>query len=219
MNRYFKQPVIVVCGFKSNHEFLVKHGDVCSDRPSDNYLMSVDLKHRGKYFRMLLNITYTFYYCKIDEQTIIYVFFPYPFKHFRYHFSILIYLTNLSYIVQSGIFASNGKLWKEHRAFTLSALRSFGVGGRSIEYQIAEEVSNVLDILAKKEGTSFRIYDIVPVGIVNVTCNIMFGQRFEYIDKSMLSLLDMIYKASRLGSLGSGLGSYFPWMRFLPGIR
>ena len=125
----------------------------------------------------------------------------------------------MSFIVQTGIFASNGKLWREHRTFTLSALRSFGVGKRSIESQIAKEVSNVLDIMEKKGENPFRISDIIPVGVANVICNVMFGKRFEYTDKKLLPLLKMIDEVSALGSNGSGLVFYFPWMRFLPGIR
>ena len=101
----------------------------------------------------------------------------------------------------------------------MSALRSFGVGRRSIESRIAEEIVNVLDILKKKDGETFRINDIIPVGIANVICNVLFGQRFEYTDKRLMTLLVMMDDIFTLGSFGSGLVSYFPWMRFLPGIR
>ena len=122
-------------------------------------------------------------------------------------------------LLKSGIFASNGNLWKEHRTFGLSALRSFGFGKRSIENQITEEVSHLLEELDAKKGQSFRMFDTIPVGVANVICNISFGLRYDYDDEDFQAFHQLISDIFTVGTFGSGIVNYFPWMRILPGIR
>ena len=136
-----------------------------------------------------------------------------------YHDNITAFKTDKYIFFHIGIFASSGNLWKEHRTFSLYALRSFGFGKRSIENQVAEEVSNVLEVIENKSGNPFRMYDIISVAIANVICNITFGQRFEYDDTTFLAFLDMMSDIFVKGTVGAGIVSYFPWMRVLPGIR
>ena len=114
---------------------------------------------------------------------------------------------------------SSGKLWKEHRNFTVAALRGFGFGRRNLEDHITEEVTNLIKVIEEKGCKPFRIDDVVPVAAANTMCSITFGKRFEYTDKRFLTLLDLIAKYFTIGSQQKGLVGFFPWMRVLPGIR
>ena len=118
-----------------------------------------------------------------------------------------------------GIIGSNGRLWKEHRTFTIAGLRSFGFGKRSFESQVEEEVTHFLKEVEDKGGKAFRMADIIPVATSNIICSISFGKRFEYTDKRLWNLIDIMNNIFVMGTQTSGVVGYFPWMRVLPWNR
>ena len=118
-----------------------------------------------------------------------------------------------------GITGSNGRLWKEHRTFTIAGLRSFDFGKRSFESQVAEEVMHFLKEVEDKGGNMFRMADIIPVATSNIICSISFGKRFEYSDKRLSDLIDIMNNIFVMGTQTTVLFGYFPWMRVLPWNR
>ncbi|XP_056396553.1 cytochrome P450 2B1-like [Hyla sarda] len=91
-----------------------------------------------------------------------------------------------------GIAFSNGERWKELRRFSLSTLRNFGMGKRSIEERIQEEIQCLLDVFQEKNGSLFSPAFLLRRSISNVICSVIFGERFEYTDPKLQTLLDLV---------------------------
>ncbi|CAI5780737.1 cytochrome P450 2G1-like [Podarcis lilfordi] len=130
------------------------------------------------------------------------------------------YLATVDDFVQGfGIAFANGERWKQLRRFTLSTLRNFGMGKRSIEERIQEESQFLLEEFRKTDGSPFDPTFFLSRSVSNVICSIVFGRRFDYEDKDFLSLLAKINENFVLMSNTWGqLYEMFPWiMRFLPG--
>uniref|UniRef100_A0A8C4U079 Cytochrome P450 n=1 Tax=Falco tinnunculus TaxID=100819 RepID=A0A8C4U079_FALTI len=98
----------------------------------------------------------------------------------------------------NGIAFSHGELWKTMRRFTLSTLRDFGMGKRTIELRILEEVNSLIKYFESYQGKPFDTKMILNNSVSNVICSILFGERFEYDDPEFLTLLKMINENTKL---------------------
>uniref|UniRef100_A0A670INR8 Uncharacterized protein n=1 Tax=Podarcis muralis TaxID=64176 RepID=A0A670INR8_PODMU len=118
-----------------------------------------------------------------------------------------------------GVVSTNGERWRQLRRFSLTTLRNFGMGKRSIEERIQEEAQFLVEALRKTEGHPFDPTFYLSHAVSNVICFVVFGQRFEYEDKQFVFLLDVINKSFRLvTSAPSQMKNFFPGlMRILPG--
>ncbi|XP_062996482.1 cytochrome P450 2G1-like isoform X1 [Elgaria multicarinata webbii] len=118
-----------------------------------------------------------------------------------------------------GIAFANGERWKQLRRFTLSTLRNFGMGKRSIEERIQEEAQFLVEEFRKTHGSAFDPTFILSRSVSNVICSTVFGQRFDYEDKDFLSLLTKINENFVLMSATWGqCYEMFSWiMKFVPG--
>ncbi|XP_040298465.1 cytochrome P450 2C8-like [Bufo bufo] len=118
-----------------------------------------------------------------------------------------------------GIVMSNGERWKEMRRFSLMTLRNLGMGKRSVEMRIQEEAQCLRERIMQNYDKSFNPTYILGLAVSNVICSIVFGERFDYEDKTFLNLL--YYNREifmRLNSLSGQLLGMFPnLMGCLPG--
>ncbi|KAM9261534.1 uncharacterized protein FYN16_007824 [Cariama cristata] len=118
----------------------------------------------------------------------------------------------------NGIAFSHGELWKTMRRFTLSTLRDFGMGKRTIEIRILEEVNSLIKYFESYHGKPFDTKMILNNAVSNVICSILFGERFEYDDPVFLTLLKLINENTKLlGSPMVLLYNFYPSLGFLSG--
>nr|XP_005481355.1 cytochrome P450 2C19 [Zonotrichia albicollis] len=118
-----------------------------------------------------------------------------------------------------GIIFSNNELWLQVRRFSLTTLRNFGMGKRSIEERIQEESDYLLEEINKTKGKAFDPTFMLSCSVSNVICSIVFGKRYDYKDKKFLALMDNMNNIfemmnSRWGQVRSMFSNI---MDYLPG--
>nr|XP_026690341.1 cytochrome P450 2C4-like [Ciona intestinalis] len=84
--------------------------------------------------------------------------------------------------------------WKTQRKFGHLTFRGFGVGKKSLENRIYEEVEVMNKEILSKGGKPFDISEILTNAVMNVICNITADQRFEYDDKNFRLLQHILTK-------------------------
>ncbi|XP_007956992.1 cytochrome P450 2C42-like [Orycteropus afer afer] len=89
-----------------------------------------------------------------------------------------------------GVVFSNGNTWKEMRRFSVTILRKFGMGRRSIEDRIREEACRLVDELRKTKGTPCDPTFILKCASCNVISSIIFKTHFDYADQTFLKWME-----------------------------
>ncbi|XP_048194579.1 cytochrome P450 2C55-like isoform X9 [Perognathus longimembris pacificus] len=97
-----------------------------------------------------------------------------------------------------GIVFSNGKKWKEMRRFSLTTLRNFGMGKRSIEERVQEEACCLVEELRRTNGSPCDPTFILGCAPCNVICSIVFQHRFDYKDQIFLNLMEKFNENFRI---------------------
>ena len=81
-------------------------------------------------------------------------------------------------VVVLGLTYNSDRPWKILRRFALQALRDFGVGKKSLEEKVQEEVNVVMETLTSSKGEPIRVKPLLLSAATNIICNVMFGARF-----------------------------------------
>ncbi|KAM5152289.1 cytochrome P450 2K1-like [Mantella aurantiaca] len=112
---------------------------------------------------------------------------------------------------EKGILFSNGESWKAIRRFALSTLRDFGMGKKTIETRIQDELIPLIEHFKSHNGKTFDTELIINCAVSNVICSIIFGERFEYNDSMFNNLVRMLEENEKLaGSPKLLLFNFFP---------
>uniref|UniRef100_A0A8C5Q436 Cytochrome P450 2K1 n=1 Tax=Leptobrachium leishanense TaxID=445787 RepID=A0A8C5Q436_9ANUR len=98
----------------------------------------------------------------------------------------------------NGIVFSHGESWKVMRRFALSTLRDFGMGKKTVECRIQDELCSLAKYFQTQNGKPFDLKMIINSAVSNVICSIIFGKRFEYDDPNFLSLIKILNENSKL---------------------
>ncbi|GAB1302398.1 Cytochrome P450 2C70 [Apodemus speciosus] len=119
-----------------------------------------------------------------------------------------------------GIVFSNGETWKQTRRFSLMVLRSMGLGKKTIEARIQEEVLYLLDALRKTNGSPCDPSFLLACVPCNVIATVIFRHRFDYNDETFRDVIENFHRKIKiLASPWAQLCSAFPILYHLPGIH
>ncbi|XP_030076145.1 cytochrome P450 2G1 [Microcaecilia unicolor] len=118
-----------------------------------------------------------------------------------------------------GVIIANGERWKQLRRFSITSLRNFGMGKRSLEERIQEEAQFLAVEFRETKELPFDPTFFFSRAVANVICSVVFGDRFDYKDRKFLTLLGLVNETFRLASSTWGqLYAVFPdIMDYLPG--
>ncbi|KAK2098715.1 hypothetical protein P7K49_024166 [Saguinus oedipus] len=97
-----------------------------------------------------------------------------------------------------GIIFSNGKRWKEIRRFSLTTLRNFGMGKRSIEDRVQQEARCLVEELRKTKASPCDPTFILGCAPCNIICSVVFQNRFDYKDETFLTLMKRFNENARI---------------------
>uniref|UniRef100_A0A8C5PT37 Cytochrome P450 n=1 Tax=Leptobrachium leishanense TaxID=445787 RepID=A0A8C5PT37_9ANUR len=115
-------------------------------------------------------------------------------------------------------FSNYNKHWKERRRFTLSILRDFGMGKKSIGERVREEAGYLCAAFQEKRGCAFDPFILLNNAVSNVISSIIFGDRFEYNDKKFRKMIGMLREMFEMESgFMPQLYKIFPWLLNTPG--
>ncbi|XP_077338030.1 cytochrome P450 2G1-like [Lithobates pipiens] len=99
-----------------------------------------------------------------------------------------------------GLIASEGNRWRQLRRFSLTTLRNFGLGKRSIEERIKEECGCLVEEIRTYKELQFDPAILITKAVSNVICSIVFGNRFQYDDAKFHRMLNIFYETFELMS-------------------
>ncbi|KAK6175044.1 hypothetical protein SNE40_013585 [Patella caerulea] len=116
----------------------------------------------------------------------------------------------------NGIVASSGKLWREQRMTSLALLRKLDFGKQSMEGKIQEESVYLLDAIGKENGNSFDPTAVLGNAASNITCNMIFAQRYDYDNDHFRLILHNISETLKVSGSFAAM-NYFPFLEYVPG--
>ncbi|XP_069832020.1 cytochrome P450 2C14-like [Dendropsophus ebraccatus] len=125
----------------------------------------------------------------------------------------------VKFLGNNGVVFSNGENWKVMRRFTLSTLRDYGMGKRTIEEKIIEEAECLVQRFRSYNGKPFDNLTSINAAVANIIVSILHSHRFDYEDPTIQRLLALINENITLtGKPWIRLYNSFPTlMDWLPG--
>ncbi|XP_049984165.1 cytochrome P450 2D10 [Alexandromys fortis] len=120
---------------------------------------------------------------------------------------------------QGVVLASYGPEWREQRRFSVSTLRNFGLGKKSLEQWVTEEAGHLCDAFADQAGCPFNPSTFLNKSVCNVIASLIFARRFEYEDPDFTRMLKLIGESLKevSGIIPEVLNS-FPMLLRIPGL-
>lgn len=115
---------------------------------------------------------------------------------------------------KKGILFNMGHVWRDLRRFTLSTLRNFGVGKKSLEEKICTEMHEISHVIEAHQGKPFLLKKCIGDGVLNIIYCIVFGERLEYTHPrfhEFIQIFDFLFK-----NAGFQLPENFlPWLQYI----
>ncbi|KAM4042257.1 cytochrome P450 2C29-like isoform 2-T2 [Anomaloglossus baeobatrachus] len=120
-----------------------------------------------------------------------------------------------------GVVFSNGENWKVMRRFTLSTLRDYGMGRKTIEDKIIEEAECLVQKLKSYEGKPFDNVTSIYAAVTNIIVSILLSKRFDYEDPTIIRLMSLVNENIKLLTSPWVMlyNSYPSLVKWLPGAH
>ncbi|XP_075057370.1 cytochrome P450 2B19-like [Mixophyes fleayi] len=120
-----------------------------------------------------------------------------------------------------GLIFANGENWKVMRRFTISTLRDFGMGKKTLENKITEEAECLTRTFKSYGGKPFNNKTILNAAVSNIIVSILLNHRFEYDDPTILQLMNLINESIRLAArpMVTIYNTFPSVMGWLPGVH
>ncbi|KAM8945265.1 cytochrome P450 2J6-like [Pelodytes ibericus] len=115
------------------------------------------------------------------------------------------------------VVAPYGLAWKEHRRFTLSTFRNFGLGKKSMEERIAEESMYLIREFKKNKDKLLDPHFVIDNTVSNIICSIVFGRRYDYDDSTFRDILNLVHENMKMATgFWAQLYNAFGFVHYLP---
>ncbi|KAK5601860.1 hypothetical protein CRENBAI_019503 [Crenichthys baileyi] len=98
------------------------------------------------------------------------------------------------------ILADYGPSWREHRRFALMTLRNFGLGKKSMENRINDEIQFTIKTLESSIGKTLSPRVMFHNAASNIICQVLFGTRYEYDDDMIKVIVQCFTENSRIAN-------------------
>ncbi|XP_075816230.1 cytochrome P450 2D3-like [Microtus pennsylvanicus] len=85
--------------------------------------------------------------------------------------------------------APYGPEWREQRRFSVSTMRNFGLGKKSLEQWVTDEAGHLCDAFADQAGQPFNPHSLLNKAACNVISSLIYARRFEYGDAHFTNML------------------------------
>ncbi|XP_051807657.1 cytochrome P450 2F2-like [Acanthochromis polyacanthus] len=110
-----------------------------------------------------------------------------------------------------------GPSWKEHRRFALMTLRNFGLGKKSMEERIHDEIQHTIKTLDESTGKTLCPQVMFHNVASNIICQVLFGTRYEYDDEFITTVIQCATEIAKIANgLWAMLYDTLPFIRKLP---
>ncbi|XP_051807634.1 cytochrome P450 2F2-like isoform X8 [Acanthochromis polyacanthus] len=115
------------------------------------------------------------------------------------------------------ILADYGTSWREHRRFALMTLRNFGLGKKSMEDRIHDEIQHTIKTLDKNIGRTLSPQVMFHNASSNIICQVLFGTRYEYDDEFITTVVQCVTEITKItNGPWAMLYDTLPFIRNLP---
>ncbi|XP_069855786.1 cytochrome P450 2D6-like isoform X2 [Dipodomys merriami] len=119
-----------------------------------------------------------------------------------------------------GLFmARHSHAWREQRRFSVSTLRNFGLGKKSLEQWVTQEAGCLCEAFADHSGHPFSPKALLNKAVCNVIASLICARRFDYDDTFLDRILELLQnKMNEESSIITVLLNAVPVLLRIPGL-